>query len=115
MNWRQSGFSKHYVILTVEGKNPEIFLSQCMRKGIYLRNVRYETPERIRAEASATDIPELEKTAGNRFEIHISGHGGYLHRAGRILRRKSFIAGILVFSAFMCYIMEAEANHRSLR
>ena len=74
-----------------------------MRKGIYIRNVRYETSGRIRIEVSANDVSKLEEVAGNRFEIRLSGHRGYLYRIKRVLQKKSLIVGILVFTAFVFY------------
>lgn len=74
-----------------------------MGKGVYVRNVRRENSGKLKLEVSIRDLPELEQIAGNRFDLRISGHRGYLYRIRRLFLRKSLIAGIFVFLAFVFY------------
>lgn len=103
MTWNSSGFSKHYIQVTLEGTYPENFLNQCLRQGLHIRNVEYESDVKIRFQVSAGDFKRLKEMSGNRYNVSVTGQGGLWYRIKLFSRRKTLIAGLLLFAALFYY------------
>lgn len=89
--------------VTIEGSDTEIFLNQCLRKGLHIRNVVYESEIKIRFQISARNFKRLKEMAGNRYNVSIAGQGGFLYRIKLLSRKKNLIAGLILFVGFLYY------------
>ena len=103
MSWSRSGFSKHYIQAVLEGNDPENFLNLCMRRGVYVRSVIYESDTKIRFSISASDLKNAEQLAGNRWKLRVTGHGGFWYRFWRLGKHKVMLAGLAIFVALLYY------------
>lgn len=103
MTWNNCGFLKHYIQVTVEGNDPEIFLSRCLKKGLHIKNIVYESDVKIRVHVSARNYKSLMEIAGNRYTVNIIDQGGILYRIKKFSCRKFLIAGLLLFAGLLYY------------
>ncbi len=103
MPWNSSGFLKHYIQLILEGKDPENFLNFCIRRGLCVREVIYESDRKLRFTVSARDYSKIKKMAGNRYKISVAGQGGFWYRSKGMRYKKAFLAGIIIFAGLLYY------------
>lgn len=114
MSWSRSNFSKHYIQVILQGNDPENFLNLCMHRGIHIRGIIHESETRIRFSVAADDIKKVEQLSGNRWKIHISGHGGFVYRLRMLGRNKAMLIGLAIFGMLLYYqslfIAEIQVN-----
>lgn len=93
-----------YVLLAVDGLNPERLLNLALHRGVVLWDVRYRGKERLFLKARARDVFALRhiaKAAGCR--LRLVAKRGCPFVWARLRRRRSFLAG-LVFFIFSLYL-----------
>ena len=98
-------FLKGYVVICVEGHFCERFLNICMRRGIYLGNVRRMGEERICAEISIAAFREIRSIARKtRTHVTIASRCGLPFLLHRYRKRRFALVGIALFFVVLWYL-----------
>ncbi len=100
-----AGFIKGYMVIYAEGFFCERFLNICMRRGIYLWNIRRMGKNRICACISIQGFREIRQVA-RKTRTHIIVHRRYglpflMHR---YRRRKPVVIGVALFFVLLWYL-----------
>lgn len=103
MKWRNSGFSRHYIKVKIEGSSLENLLNRCMKSGVKLQNIRYRSDTEVVLKVEKASLEALTQLVGNRYEMQVLQEGGYRFRMKRILKKKAFLAGIALFVGILFY------------
>lgn len=100
-----AGFIKGYMIIYAEGFFCERFLNICMRRGIYLWNVRRMGENRICACISIQGFREIRQVARKtRTHITVSRRYGLPFLLHRYRKRKTVLVGIALFFVLLWYL-----------
>ncbi len=98
-------FLKGYVVICAEGHFCERFLNICMRRGIYLSNVRRLGQERITACISIGGFREIREIARKtRTHVSITERHGLPFLLHRYRKRKAALAGVVLFFVILWYL-----------
>lgn len=98
-------FVKGYVVICAEGHFCERFLNICMRRGIYLSDVRRLGEERIRACISIAAFREIREIAGKtKTHVTITARYGLPFVLHRYRKRKAVFVGITLFLGILWYL-----------
>lgn len=100
-----AGFIKGYMVIYAEGFFCERFLNICMRRGIYLWNVRRMGENRICACISIQGFREIRQVARKtRTHITVRRRYGLPFLMHRYRRRKPVIIGVVLFFVLLWYL-----------
>ncbi|WP_018131837.1 sporulation protein YqfD [Effusibacillus pohliae] len=95
-------YYKGYVIVTVSGKQLATLVNLASREGIWIRDILYGANGSLQMTILRTDVrrlrPLLRQTG---CKIHFGKRTGFPFLLQRARRRKSFVAGCLVFVALL--------------
>lgn len=98
-------FLKGYVVICVEGHFCERFLNICMRRGIYLSDVKRMGEERICACISINAFREIRSIARKtRTHVRITKRYGLPFLLHRYRKRKIVALGVVLFFAILWYL-----------
>ncbi len=99
------GYIKGYVVICAEGPFCERFLNVCMRRGIYLRDVRRMGEDKIFASVSIKGFRELRHIARKtRTRISIHRRQGLPFLLHRYRKRKAVLGGIGAAALILWYL-----------
>ncbi len=87
----------HYINIRVEGFEIHNLLSQCLKEGIRLSNVKILSDYEFTAEMDGGDWARLLRLAGSRYHASIEKEKGTKPFFLRLLSRRSTIAGLVIF------------------
>ncbi len=100
-----AGFIKGYMVIYAEGFFCERFLNICMRRGIYLWNVRRMGENRLCACISIQGFREIRQVARKtRTHITVRRRYGLPFLMHRYRRRKPVIVGVVLFFVLLWYL-----------
>ncbi|QHI71083.1 sporulation protein YqfD [Aminipila terrae] len=88
---------EHYLLIKVEGFKQQDFISQCMKKGIPLRNLKIKNNIEMTLKIKSDDFDAFKKIGKNKYRISIISEGGYIPLLSAIWNNKARICGIFVF------------------
>lgn len=95
-------FIRGYVIINVKGYFVEKFINLCANKGIYLWDIRRKMPHSMVLKVSVNGFKALRGIAKKtRCNIRIVRKVGFPFVKYRYRRRKSFLAGFVIFFALV--------------
>lgn len=98
-------FLKGYVVICAEGHFCERFLNICMRRGIYLSNVRRLGQERITACISIGGFREIREIARKtKTHVSITERHGLPFLLHRYRKRRAALAGVVLFFGILWYL-----------
>lgn len=98
-------FLKGYVVICAEGHFCERFLNICMRRGIYLSNVRRLGQERITACISIAGFREIREIARKtRTRVSIAERHGLPFLLHRYRKRRAALVGVVLFFGILWYL-----------
>ena len=103
MNWKRYDFSRHYKRVTVEGNNPERLVNICLVNRLHLRKIKKVSDRKVSLDIRKADFPGLQELAGGRYRVKEVEDRGHLYHIKILLRKKSLIAGLLIFSGILFY------------
>ncbi len=103
MNWKRCVFLKHYKKITVEGNDTERLINLCLIKKLNLRKIRFISDREVSFYVSYDDYEVLRETVGRRYRIIDTGEYGYRYRMSGFLKKKTLVAGLLIFSLILIY------------
>ena len=87
----------HYISIHVEGFEIHKLLSQCLKEGIELRNIKILSNFAFTADVRGSDRPLLIRLAGSRYRLSIIKEKGVKPLTLKLLSKRSLIAGFLLF------------------
>jgi similar to stage IV sporulation protein len=87
----------HYKTIRIEGFEIHKLLSQCLKEGIGLKNVRILNDCEFIADISGKDWVRLTRLAGSKYRLSVTRERGLKPLAIRILSNRSAIAGFILF------------------
>ncbi len=97
-------FFRGCVVIYAEGRFCERFLNVCMRRGIYLRDVRRPGEDKIVATVSIRAFRELRQIARKtKTHISISKRQGLPFLLHRYRKRKAVFLGLMIFCVMTWY------------
>ncbi len=99
----KGSFLVYYVRIRAEGFEQEKLLSECIRKGISIRDIHIRSDIEMELTVMEWDYQKFLRIAKNRYQISILKEGGYKPFLRNIFRKKSTIAGLLIFVLLMFY------------
>ena len=100
-------FIRGYVIINVKGSFVEKFINLCANKGIYLWDIKRKMPHSMGLKVSVKGFKAIRGVAKKtRCKINIVRKVGFPFIKYRYRRRKSFLAGFVIFFAII-YILSS--------
>ena len=97
-------FFKGSVTIEAEGLFLERFLNICMRRGIFLSDVKRKSPERISAKIGIGGFREIRPIAKKtRTRVRIKSREGMPFLVNRYKKRRVAIVGLLLFMGILWY------------
>lgn len=91
----------HYKEIRVEGFEIHKLLSQCLKEGISLRNIRITGECEFTAVIGAKDWQKFRTVAKNRYNLTVTRERGIKQLVRRMLSSRSTILGIIIFCAII--------------
>ncbi len=102
---RIAGYIRGYVVFCAEGFFCERFLNICMRRGIFLWNVRKIGSCRMCACIGISDFHQLREIARKtRTKVSITKRSGLPFLFHRYRKRRAALVGVLLFLALLWYL-----------
>lgn len=99
-----AGFIRGYVVIAADGYFLERFLNICMRRGIFLRNIRRVGSERIVACVGIGDFKRIRSIARKTAtHVTILGRRGLPFLLHRMRHRRAAVFGAVFFCAVLWY------------
>lgn len=102
MRLEQWNFSKHYLEIEVEGFKLNDFLSECMKKQIPLREVKYVSDLCLKMQIRKSDLHDVKCIGKNRYKVTVRKEEGYARKIDLIFASKTRALGMALF-AFIIY------------
>ncbi|MGI6732965.1 MAG: sporulation protein YqfD [Anaerovoracaceae bacterium] len=87
----------HYKTIRIEGFEIQKLLSQCLKEGIRLKNVRILNDCEFLADIDGKDWSRLTRLAGSKYRLSVTREKGFKPLILRILSNRSAIAGFILF------------------
>ena len=101
---RSSGsFFKHSMRIAVEGFEHEKLLTECLQRGIPIRDIHTASDIEMSLTLMEWDYQEFLKLTKNRYRITVIKESGYKPAVRKTFRKKSAIAGLIIFALLMYY------------
>ena len=99
----KGSFLEHYKTIKVEGFEQHKLLTQCVKSGIILRDIHIQNEIEMTLKIMDWDFNKFMKLKKNSYQITIIHENGYKPIFKRIVRKKSTIVGLILFSLLMYY------------
>lgn len=99
----RGSFLEHYKKIKVEGFEQQKLLTQCIKSGIVLRNIYIINDIEMTMTIMDWDYNKFLKLIKNRYQVTILYENGYKPIFKKIVRKKSTIAGLILFALIMYY------------
>jgi Putative stage IV sporulation protein YqfD. len=99
----KGSFFEYSLRIKVEGFEQEKLLTECLRKGISIRDIHIASDIEMSLTLMEWDYQEFIRTAKNRYQITVIREIGYKPTIRKTFRKKSTIAGLILFVLLMFY------------
>ncbi|WP_324823827.1 sporulation protein YqfD [Sinanaerobacter sp. ZZT-01] len=99
----RGSFFAYTKVIRVEGFEQQKLLSQCLRKKIILRRIRFENNLSMTMEIRNQDWDAFLGIVKRRYRVTILRENGYRPLIFRALKRKSTLVGVLLFLLILIY------------
>ena len=96
-------FQEYAVRIKVEGFEPERLLTECLHKGIAMKDIRITGDLELFLTLMMRDVERFRTVAKNKYQITIIKESGYWPAASRLFRNKGTVAGLLLFVLLLYY------------
>ena len=97
------GFLEYSVRIKVEGFEQERLLTECVRKGIPMRDIHIASEIEMSLTLMQSDYEDFLRLARNRYRISLIKERGYRPALKKTFRKRSTIAGLIIFVLLMIY------------
>lgn len=97
------GFLRHSIRVRVEGFDQERLLTECLRKGITMKDIHLVSDIEMTLTLMEWDYEAFLKTVRSRYQVTIIRESGYRPAVLNTFRKKSTIAGMVLFFLLMLY------------
>lgn len=87
----------HYKTIRIEGFEINRLLSQCLKEGIGLRNIRILSHCEFTADVSGKDWVRLTRMAGSKYRLTVTREKGLKPLLIQMLSNRSAVAGVILF------------------
>jgi similar to stage IV sporulation protein len=99
----RGSFLENSVRLRVEGFEQQKLLTECLKKGIPMRDIHPENDIEMTLTIMEADFRAFSRLAKNRYRITVLKEYGYRPAARRLFSNKSTIAGLVIFALILFY------------
>jgi len=97
------GFMEYSIRIKVEGFEQERLLTECVRKGIPIRDIHIASEIDMSLTLMQADYEDFLRIARNRYRISLIRESGYRPALRKTFRKKSTIAGLILFVLLLIY------------
>jgi len=94
---------EHSIRIKVEGFEQEKLLTECVRRGIPMKDIHPASDIEMTLTLMEWDYQEFVRIAKNRYQITILKESGYKPTIRKTFRRKSTILGLILFALILFY------------
>ena len=99
----RGSFLEHSIRIRVEGFEQQKLLTECLKRGIALKDILPVSEIEMQLTLMKWDFPEFEKLARNRYKISIIKESGYKPVFLKTFAKASTVAGLIIFALIMIY------------
>ncbi|MEL7657358.1 MAG: sporulation protein YqfD [Bacillota bacterium] len=99
----RGSFLEHSRQIKVEGFEQQKLLSECLRKGITIKDIHTISEIEMYLTLMDWDYREFEKLAKNKYQLTIINESGYKPAIRKTFARKSTIVGLILFALILFY------------
>ncbi|MDD3168708.1 MAG: sporulation protein YqfD [Eubacteriales bacterium] len=99
----RGSFLEHSIRIRVEGFEQEKLLTECVRRGISMRDILSVSEIEMSLTLMEWDYREFVRIAKNRYQITIIRESGYKPAIKKAFRKKSTIIGLILFALILFY------------
>jgi similar to stage IV sporulation protein len=99
----KGSFLEYSIRIKVEGFEQEKLLTECVRKGIPMKDIHTVSDIEMILTILEWDYQEFVKIARNRYQITIIRESGYRPAIKKTFRKKSTVAGLILFVLILIY------------
>lgn len=99
----RGSFFEHSIRIRVEGFDQERLLTECIRRGISVRDVHTASELEMSLTLMEWDYPEFLRLAKNRYEITVIKESGYKPAVKKTFQKKSTVIGLILFALLLYY------------
>lgn len=97
------GFLRHSIRIRVEGFEQERLLTECLRKGIPMKDIHLLSDIEMSLTLMEWDYDTFLKIARNRYQVTVMKESGYHPAILNLFRKKSTVAGLILFALLLFY------------
>lgn len=94
---------EHSIRIKVEGFEQEKLLTECVARGIPIRDIHPVNDIEMTLTLMEWDYKEFLRIAKNRYEITVIKESGYKPAIRRTFRKRSTVAGLIIFALILFY------------
>ncbi|HWQ77637.1 MAG TPA: sporulation protein YqfD [Anaerovoracaceae bacterium] len=99
----RGSFLEHSVRVKVEGFEQHKLLTECVKRGIPMRDIHSESDIEMTLTIMEWDFREFVRLAKNRYRITVLKERGYRPAIRNLFSKKSTIAGLIIFALILFY------------
>ncbi|MGI6731085.1 MAG: sporulation protein YqfD [Anaerovoracaceae bacterium] len=99
----RGSFLEHYKKIRIEGFEIQKLLTECIKSGIVLKNIRIINDTEIILIVMDWDYNRLMRLVKNKYKVTILYESGYKPILRRLFSKKSTIIGLILFTLLMYY------------
>lgn len=99
----RGSFLEHSIRIRVEGFEQEKLLTECVKRGISLKDILSVSEIEMSLTLMEWDYKEFVRIAKNRYQITVIKESGYKPAIKNTFRKKSTIAGLILFALILFY------------
>jgi similar to stage IV sporulation protein len=99
----KGSFLEHSVRIRVEGFEHHKLLTECVRRGIPMRDIHPESDTDMTLTVMEWDLREFTRLAKNSWKITVLKESGYRPEIRKLFSKKSTIAGLILFALLLFY------------
>jgi similar to stage IV sporulation protein len=96
-------FQQYAIRIKVEGFNPEGLLTECLSRGITMKDIRITNDLELFLTLMMQDFERFRMITKNKYQITIIKESGYWPAARRLFRNKGTVAGLVIFALLLYY------------
>ncbi len=99
----RGSFFEHSIRIRIEGFEQQKLLTECIRRGIPIRDIHSESDIAMTMTLMEWGYSEFLKLARNRYQITVLSESGYRPAIRKTFRKKSTVIGLILFSLLLYY------------
>ena len=99
----RGSFLEHSIKIKIEGFERQKLLTECVRRGITVKDVHAVSEIETVVTLMKWDYQEFLKLAKNKYEITVLKEYGYRPAIRKVFCKKSVVAGLLLFALILFY------------